>query len=561
MAFECGLAAIFAGISKLARDLGELTPRRRWAVAFLAGALSVLALPPVHFFPILFFTFPILVWLIDGLDREGAGATPPARATLIQGAAAIGWWFGFGYFLFGLYWIGFAFMVDAQKFAVFMPLAVVVLPAGLALFTAAATVLARIFWFSGYRRIVMLAVSWTVLEWLRGHILTGFPWNLIGESFTGSTPLMQWAALTGAYGLSFIAVLIVAAPASFDPRADEDAAMSRASFWLVPVGALAALGFLWAGGAVRLAAAETQEPSPDSIHLRLVQPNIPQTEKWKPEARIAILGEFLRMSGAPTAAAPKGLGPHSIVVWPESALAIFLAREPYVLSAISRILPPGALLITGSVRGEPGPDGPPDRLQLFYNSLYVVNSDGRIVGTYDKFHLVPFGEYLPFHSWLERIGLHKLAKLQGSFDIGPGPVTLTLPGAPSVSPLICYEIIFPGAVVSKSERPAWIVNVTNDAWFGTSSGPYQHLSQARLRAVEQGLPIARAANTGISAVIDPYGRILARKALNTDGVVDAILPPPLAPTPYARFGDLILALMLLAASAAVYGLRRPVRPS
>jgi apolipoprotein N-acyltransferase len=290
--------------------------------------------------------------------------------------------------------------------------------------------------------------------------------------------------------------------------------------------------------------------------LRLVQPNIAQTEKWKPESRLAILGEFLRLSAEPTPDAPHGLGPKSIVVWPESALAIFLAREPYVLSAISRILPEGALLITGSVRGEPGPDSPPDRLQFFYNSLYAVNSDGRIIATYDKFHLVPFGEYLPFHRWLARIGLHKLTKLQGSFDTGPGPVTLTLPGVPPVSPLICYEIIFPGAVVSPGERPDWIVNVTNDAWFGPSSGPYQHLSQARLRAVEQGLPVARAANTGISAVIDAYGRIVAEKALNTGGVVEAALPPPLAATPYARFGDWIFLVMLLAVGGATFGLRK-----
>jgi apolipoprotein N-acyltransferase len=236
-------------------------------------------------------------------------------------------------------------------------------------------------------------------------------------------------------------------------------------------------------------------------------------------------------------------------------LAIFLAREPFVLSAISRILPRGALLITGSVRGEPAPDGPSDQLQFFYNSLYVVNDEGRIIDTYDKSHLVPFGEYLPYHRWLSRIGLRKLTQMQGSFDEGPGPRTLTLPGAPPVSPLICYEIIFPGKVVSPAQRPAWIANVTNDAWFGTSSGPYQHLSQVRLRAVEQGLPVARAANTGVSAVIDPYGRVLASQALNTEGVLDVALPKALAPTPYARFGDWILAV-LLGFSGLVVGLAR-----
>jgi apolipoprotein N-acyltransferase len=544
MFFDRGLAALFAGVSRLARDLGELSPRRRCAAAFIAGALSVLALPPIHFLPILFLTFPVFAWLMDGLDREGAGRTPPSRRALIRGAAAIGWWFGFGYFLFGLYWIGFAFMVDADKFAIFMPFAVVALPAGLALFTAATAVAARLVWFHGYRRIVMLAVSWTIFEWLRGHLLTGFPWNLVGESFTGSASLMQWAALTGVYGLSFIAVLIVAAPASFDLREGDETSAARAPFWLVPLAALAALGFLWAGGAARLAAAEKPTPRPDAVQLRLVQPNIPQTEKWKPEARIAVLGEFLRLSAEPTEAAPTGLGPHSIVVWPESALAILLAREPYVLSAISRILPPGALLITGSVRGEPGPDGPPDRLQLFYNSLYVVNSDGRIAGIYDKFHLVPFGEYVP--GWLP---LAFAVDAGGGFASGPGPATLSIPGLPPAGALICYEAIFPGQVVDAAARPDWLVNVTNDAWFGDSSGPRQHLSAARMRAVEEGLPLARAANTGISAIFDGNGRELGRLPLNKGGTLTVALPPPLPVTPFPRFGlsgPLVLAAVALA---------------
>ncbi|HUD51518.1 apolipoprotein N-acyltransferase [Parvibaculum sp.] len=563
MAFDRGLTALFSALERIAREVALLRGWRRLLAAFAAGSLSVLALAPVHFLPILFVTFPVLVWLLDGLGGpasialgEDAAAT---RRRMLLGGGAIGWWFGFGYFLFGLHWIGYAFMVEAEKFAIFMPFAVTLLPAGLALFTGAATALARAFWLPGYLRIVSLAIAWCIFEWLRGHVLTGFPWNLVGESFAGSLALMQWAAVVGAYGLSFIAILIVASPAFFDPHARaadiHSVGLSIREILIAPFAALAALALLWAGGTLRLTAAETHPVGPDDVMLRIVQPDIPQTEKWKPESRLAILGEFLRMSADPTPAAPAGLGPRSIVVWPESALAIFLAREPYVLSAISRMLPKGALLITGSVRGEPAPDGPPDTLARFYNSLYVVNSDGRIVGTYDKFHLVPFGEYLPFHRWLERIGLHKLAKLQGSFDVGPGPVTLALPGRPPVSPLICYEIIFPEAVVAAGERPAWIVNVTNDAWFGSSSGPYQHLSQVRLRAVEQGLPVARAANTGISAVIDPYGRILAKKALNTPGVIDMALPRALSPTPYAMAGDWIFAGLLLAGIGVLFAFR------
>lgn len=562
MTFERGLGLLRDALRHLALDLGLLNGWQRWACAFFAGALSVLALPPVHVLAILFLTFPILVWLLDGLERAGHHLT---RGKLLRASFAIGWWFGFGYFLLGLYWIGFAFMVEADKFAIFMPFAVVALPAGLALFVGAATMAARLYWPVGYGRVVVLAVAWTVAEWLRGNILTGFPWNLIGESFTSSIGLIQWAALVGAYGLSFIAVLIVAAPAALDPRQDDAReAVERTMhwrhramhwrLWAIPLTALSALGLLWLGGAARLAFAVPESaPNADTVMLRLVQPNIPQTIKWKPESRMAVLGEFLRVSAQPTAAAPAGLTAHTIVIWPESALAIFLAREPFVLSAISRILPKGATLLTGSVRGEPGPDGPPDRLQYFYNSLYAVNDEGRIIATYDKSHLVPFGEYLPYHRWLGRIGLKKLTQLQGSFDEGSGPVTMSLPDIPAFSPLICYEIIFPEEVVSRTSRPDWIVNVTNDAWFGTSSGPYQHLSQVRLRAVEQGLPVARAANTGISAVIDAYGRIIAEQPLNTEGVLDVALPPALTATPYARFGDWIL-LALLALAGAGLGL-------
>ena len=547
MTFERGFAHLHDALRHVALDLGLLKGWRRWVCAFLAGALSVLALPPVHFLPILFLTFPLLVWLLDGVERSSHHLTTAARS---RASFAVGWWFGFGYFLFGLYWIGFAFMVEADKFGFLMPFAVTALPAGLALFVGAATLAAQKVWLKGYGRIVVLAMAWTLAEWLRGHVLTGFPWNLIGESFTSSLALMQWAAFVGPYGLSFIAILIVAAPAAFDPRADDGHVEGQTQFgwssWAVPGAAFLALMLLWLGGAGRLALAlPDPAPGPDTTMIRIVQPNIAQTQKWKPESRLAILGEFLRISAEPTSAAPDGLGAHSVVIWPESALSIFLAREPFVLSAISRILPKGAMLLTGSIRGEPASDGEPDRLEHFYNSLYAVNDEGRIIATYDKAHLVPFGEYLPYHQWLTKIGLKKLTQMQGSFAEGSGPVTMSLPGVAPFSPLICYEIIFPGHVVDASHRPDWIVNVTNDAWFGTSSGPYQHLSQVRLRAIEQGLPVARAANTGISAVINAYGRIIAEKPLNSEGVLDVALPPALTPTPYARFGDWILLVFWL----------------
>ncbi|MGV8997550.1 MAG: apolipoprotein N-acyltransferase [Parvibaculaceae bacterium] len=550
-----GLNASRGMLNRVALDLALLQGWRRWAAAFFAGALSVLSFAPVHLLPVLFLTFPILVWLLDGLT--GAGKTPTRRA-LIRASAAIGWWFGFGYFLFGLYWIGFAFMVEADKFAFLMPFAVVALPAGLALFVGAATALARLYWRQGYPRIVMLALSWVIFEWLRGHILTGFSWNLLGQSFVSSLSLMQWSALIGPYGLSFVTLLIMGAPAAIDPH--KEYTDNPWLQWRAPATAVLCLILMLAGGRARLLLATDDVPDADSIIVRLVQPNIPQTMKWKPESRMAVLGEFLRISAAPSASLPTGLTAKSVVIWPESALSILLAREPFVLSAISRILPDGATLLTGSIRGEPSSDpveGMADaRLRNFYNSFYAVNSEGQIVATYDKSHLVPFGEYLPYHRLMDKFGFKKITQFQGSFEEGPGARTLTVAGLPSFSPNICYEIIFPEKVVSPAERPHWIVNVTNDAWFGTSSGPYQHLDQVRLRAVEQGLPVARAANTGVSAMIDPYGRVVVSLALNTEGVLDAVLPQALAPTPYSRFGDWILLVLLSLSGFALWLTRR-----
>ena len=545
------LDASRGALKRVALDVGLLQGWRRWAAAFFAGALSVLSFAPVHVLPVLFVTFPILIWLLDGLTAAGKA---PTRRELIRSSAAIGWWFGFGYFLFGLYWIGFAFMVEADKFAFLMPFAVVALPAGLALFVGAATAMARLYWQPGYPRVVALALSWVIFEWLRGHILTGFSWNLLGQSFVSSLALMQWSALIGPYGLSFVTILIAGALASVGPYAEQSKNLWVQ--WRAPATAFLCLILMLAGGRARLMLASSDVPDADSVIVRLVQPNIPQTMKWKPESRMAVLGEFLRISAAPSTNLPQGLTSKSVVIWPESALSILLAREPFVLSAISRILPDGATLLTGSIRGEPLSDpvaGMTDaRLRNFYNSFYAVNSDGQIVATYDKSHLVPFGEYLPYHRLMDRLGFKKITQFQGSFEEGPGASTISIPGLPSFSPNICYEIIFPEKIVAAGERPHWIVNVTNDAWFGTSSGPYQHLDQVRLRAVEQGLPVARSANTGISAMVDPYGRIVASLPLNTEGVLDAVLPKSLTPTPYSRFGDWTLALLLALSGAGLW---------
>jgi apolipoprotein N-acyltransferase len=545
--FENGLLEAVDRLERFACFLSELRGWRRYLAAFVAGVVSVLALPPYEFLPVLFVSIPVLVWLLDGVGEP----TRSRRRRVLWRAGLIGWWFGFGYFLFGLYWVGNAFLVDAEKFAFLLPVAVTLMPAGLALFTGAAAAIARLFWLNGYRRVAVLAVVWTIFEWLRGHILTGFPWNLIGESFTGSDALLQVAALVGAYGLSFIVMLIAGSPASFDTRLLPGSRRLDGELFAAPAIALAGLALIWVGGAARLSSAELDYSG--ATNVRIVHPDTPFAKDWDSEERLlTIIGQLLRMSREPTPENPAGLKPGTIVVWPENAVPVLLAREPYVLGAIGRMLPDGAYLIAGSNRGEPAPDGPSNRLRVFYNSLYVVDADGEIVETYDKHHLVPFGEYVPLRHLLGRIGLRQIVQFQGSFDVGPGPRTLVLPGMPPVSPLICYEIIFPEEIVAPGQRPAWLVNITNDAWFGESAGPYQHFSQVRMRAVEQGLPVARSANSGISALVDPYGRVVKSLPLDGRGIIDAKLPAPLQPTLYARLGDLFLAFLMLAAVAAAW---------
>ncbi|MEQ9518215.1 MAG: apolipoprotein N-acyltransferase [Parvibaculum sp.] len=512
---------------------------KRLLAAFALGVLSVAAQPPFELFAALAFTLPALVWLLDGTGEPSKENWRAARR-----AAAIGWWFGFGYFFASLYWIGEAFLVEADTFGWMLPFAVTGLPAGLGFFTAIAFAVARFFWGKGVSRVLVLALAWTVAEWLRGHILTGLPWNLLGQVAAASDALMQSAALFGVYGLTLVLLLVFLSPAAFDPRLSTK---DKAYTWkLDAVGrpvliAYLSLMLLWLGGAMRLAASEAAFV--EGVTLRLVQPNVEQQAKWLTENRQEILGLFLRMSDE----APKEGPEPTHILWPESAIPFLVDREPVIRSAISRILSPGGVLMLGSVRGEADPSSvlsPNARPTMrFYNSFYVMGPDGEIRSTYDKAHLVPFGEYLPLQNLLEAIGLQQLTRLRGGYHTGTGPMTLQVPGAPAVSPLICYEIIFPGRSVG-AERPGWIANVTNDAWFGQSAGPYQHLAQARLRSVEQGLPVARAANTGISAMIDPYGRVLNSIPLNTVGVLDTRLPEALPAPLYARVGDLVFFFMI-----------------
>jgi apolipoprotein N-acyltransferase len=482
---------------------------------------------PVHFWPVLFVTFPLLVWLVDG-----------AAAARWHGAAAgfvIGWWFGFGYFIAGLYWVGYAFLVDAKTFGWLLPFAVTALPAGLAVFTGLGVALARVLWTPGALRVLTLAAALTTSEWLRGHVFTGFPWNAFGYALTAPLALAQSAAVFGIWGLTFIAVAVFASPALLA----DDRKRWRYLPLIGGVGFLAVLAVL---GAIRLAFDPTELV--DGVHLRIMQPNVQQDEKFNYRNKDEVMRRYLDLSQGAASGAP--LDGITQLIWPESAFPFFLTREPEALASIAKTLAPTTVLITGAARlADPVPGV---RGVHAYNSIYLIDHNGSILSIYDKLHLVPFGEYLPFQSFLENLGLMQLTKMPGGFIPGERRRRMAVPGAPAMLPLICYEAIFPGQVVDEADRPDWMVNVTNDAWFGTSTGPRQHLVATRLRAVEEGLPLMRAANTGISAGFDSKGHQVARIGLEQTGFRTVVLPGKLPPTLFSRFGLIIpgsLALLCL----------------
>ena len=532
-------------IEALAERLRTLGGWRRWAAAFAAGVASVLAMAPFFAWPVLWVTLPALVWLIDGAASE----PPPTRWRPAFAAAAVGWWFGFGYFLAGLFWIGEAFLVEAEVFAWLLPFAVALLPGGLALFYSAAAGIAALFWRQGPARVLVLALALSAMEWARGHVFTGLPWNVLGYALTYPLPLMQSAALLGIYGLTLIAVLVFTLPVVLWSETPPGPAGHRARIAALTV-ALGPLAIMALLGQMRL----MQEPqaSVPGVKIRIVQPSVPQREKWRPENQRGIFLDHMQLSAANTAGEVDNLAGVTAVVWPEAAMPFLPLDHPDVRAAIGRLLPPTTHLITGALRAEPAPPGSP-RPRRIFNSLLVFGQGGSLAARYDKIHLVPFGEYLPLQRQLEAIGLEQLTRLRGGFAVGivPRPL-LRVPGLPAAAPLICYEAIFPGEIVQGPERPALMLNLTNDGWFGNTTGPRQHLHQARVRAVEEGLPLVRAANNGISAGIDANGRILARLGLDVRGVIDLALPAALPPTPYARLGDMtFLVLWLVGAAAAL----------
>ena len=506
----------FGVLTAIAARLRDLAGWRRCLAAMCAGLVSALAFAPLNIFPALLLAYAALVLLIDGASRE---------RRQLSAAALVGWCFGFGQFLAGLYWVGYAFTVDSATHAWQIPFVAVLLPGGLAVYTAFACAVSAWFWPAGAARIFFLAGVYTIFEWLRGHVLTGFPWNLAAYAWGAVPGVMQSASLVGAYGLTLLTLLLGASLADFGTR--------RSGAWRLPAAFVTAFVMIWIGGEVRLAL--VHPVTVQGVRIRLVQPDVSQAEKIPLKYRARNWMRLVDLSEAPARTTP------TILVWPEAAPPPFLLDvSTNARRQVAALTPRNRVLMTGDARAQPKADGE----FAYFNSFFIFSHTGQLIGLYDKSHLVPFGEYLPFPRTLHALGLNKLVNMPDGFGEGPGPRTLDLPGAPKVSPLICYEIIFPGMVVG-GQRPGWIVNVTDDSWFGPSTGPYQHLLIARMRAIEEGLPVARDANTGISAVIDPLGRVQARLALGRTGFLDAELPRALPPTLYARYRDTGFALLLV----------------
>ena len=505
-------------LHSLSERLGVLRGFRRPLAASALGALAAAAMAPLHLVFVLPVSFAALVWLLDG-------------ARTWRRAAFDGWSFGLGFFLAGLYWIGHAFLVEAGRFGWMMPFALLGLAACLAVYPGLAAVLYRLSAPLGAARALVLAAAWTPAEWLRGELLTGFPWNALGYAWAFSDQMIQVVSLIGTLGLGLITV---AAAASFAQIAERGAAWRR---WGPPGLAVLVVAALWSWGFARLP--DGAAPIDDRVRLRIVQANIPQSIKWHPDHRRSNFLRHIELATAPAKVPP------NLIILPETAVPYFLGREARLRSVLGATLADGGMVLTGAPRLEqPHSDG-----SALFNSVLAIDPQGRVVATYDKAHLVPFGEYLPLRGLLAIFGIDKLAHGATDFSAGSGARSLSLPGLPTFAPLICYEVIFAAEVVDAHDPPAWLLNLTNDAWFGRSSGPYQHFAMARLRAVERGIPLVRAAGGGISAIVDPWGRVVARLGLGIAGTLDGRLPLPLRDrTIYDTYGDgpvLVVALLLL----------------
>lgn len=510
-------------MTKIKEKLAQLAGFKKYLALFGLGALSVLSLPPLGLFPVLLMTVPAFIWIAQSAPTRGKSFLS-------------GWAFGAGYFIFGLYWVSAALFVDIQAWGWVMPLSLIVGPAVLGLFYGFIPLIAHRWRAKPDAHAVLFTAGWALVEYVRGHALTGFPWNLAGQSWEHVLPLLQTAALGGIYSLTLLTLFWAAIPAFIANRK-------------LAAGAILSLLLLLCFGVLRL----MQNPTVQNgdVMIRIVQANIPQTLKWDPDEDWRNLERHIALTKS---AAREENPPPRFVVWPESASRHDFDLFPEIGNYVGMSLPQNSVGVIGNIRVTADKN---ENARAYHNSLSALGGKGEVLAAYNKHHLVPFGEYLPFRQYITFKPLAMALSGIGDFTPGDGPATLRVKDLPPFSPLICYEAIFPSEVTDKKDRPAWMVNVTNDGWYGMSAGPYQHMAITRLRAIEEGLPLVRAANTGISAIIDPVGRTVARLGLGAQGQLDGILPAPLPPTLYAAAGDKVFFVLLLVIAGVGLCLTRP----
>ncbi|MGE3622840.1 MAG: apolipoprotein N-acyltransferase [Bdellovibrionales bacterium] len=506
--------ARYVSPASLYKNLADhLRARRGWArlaLAFIYGALSALAFSPANVAPILWVSYPALIFLLQGTQNSW-------RAFLT------GWSFAFGFFVFDIYWTAASMFVDIEQFWWVVPLAALGLPAVFAVYYGIAAAAARRFGLRGLPGAMGFALIWFLADYARGHVFTGFPWNMAGYAWADFLPVLQSASVIGIYGLTLVTLVAACLPAALaeSDRRNPGRALFPAS--------LVALAIVIVWGSLRLQhASPAVEPD---VRLRLVQPNIDQKDKWQADTREENFQELLDLSAAP------GARPVTAIIWPETAATYYLTEDRPHRQAVAAVVPQGGSLITGVLRR----DIDPVNGIRYFNSLIAINREAEITAIYDKSHLVPFGEYVPLRNILP---LKAVAGMNLDFSRGTGPQSLNTAGAPSFSPLICYEAIFPGRVADRANPPKFLLNITNDGWYGHTAGPHQHFAIARVRAVEEGVPLVRVANTGISGIIDAYGRIGVKLGLGQKGVIDGDLPQPAPdPTYFVRNGEVTLWLI------------------
>jgi len=498
----------------------------KFLISFFVGVSCCFAFAPLNFFPAAIISLSVFYFLLEKEEQK-------------KPIFWLGFFYGFGYFLAGIYWISISLLVEPEKFAWLIPFALTLIPSALALYLALFAIsykflVAKFKLTQTHQKIILFAITWLVFEILRSVLFTGFPWNLLGYIWMFDVHFAQLASVFGIYGLSFFAVLICLFPTLFlrsnSLKKPKEISLFDKIFAVILIVFFAAnlvFGFSRVD--------DKKLVTDDKTKLRLVQANIKQEMKWDGEQKYKNFLKHIELTNS------QSLDDVKAVIWSETSVPYVIDGNPELMKNLSLAVPQEGSLITGAIRLEHDEDV----IKNVWNSVFVIGKSG-VTSFYDKHHLVPFGEYVPLQKFLPFV--EKITGGGVGFSEGEGPQTIATSSF-SFSPLVCYEVIFSDEIVQKNSRPDLLINLTNDAWFGVSSGPYQHFNMARMRAIEQGISLARVAGTGITAFVDPFGRVVKKIDLNQEGVIDVDLIKNLTPTIYANFGYkpliLLLALILI----------------